>query len=484
MKKKTNNHIPGFIITIVFFLTEIGFIYLLAKTALLPVSLLIICGIVLSLIAVGIFVILWNHRKKIRAIIGIILAFVFIALQIVGSYYVVTGAAALNKITDPEAEFTEVGIFVKKDDPAQTISDTKSYTFGILEMQDRNITNAALEKLESELGANVKIKEYAGIFELLDGILSSKEIEAIILNKSFLDLLDESEEHKSDVDDLREIYSLQIESDGVNTDQEENEEKADDIFTVYISGIDCYGSISRRSRSDVNIIATVNVNTGQILLVSTPRDYYVPLSISNGIPDKLTHAGIYGIQVSSDTLEMLYDTEIDYYFRVNFDGFKEIIDALGGVEVQSEYAFSTYGYSFSKGTNYLNGEAALAFARERYSLPGGDRQRGRNQMSVISGVINKSVSSALLKNYKAVLDGMTGSFETSVPYDTISKLVKKQLSDDIKWNVTTYSADGTGASRKPYSMSANAYVMIPDESTVEYAKQLMQQVKNGEIPQP
>lgn len=481
MKKKTNNYIPGFIITIVFLLTEIGFIYLLAKTALLPVSLLIICGIVLSLIAVGIFVILWNHRKKIRAIIGIILAFVFIALQIVGSYYVVTGAAALNKITDPEAEFTEVGIFVKKDDPAQIISDTKSYTFGILEMQDRNITNAALEKLESELGANVKIKEYAGIFELLDGILSSKEIEVIILNKSFLDLLDESEEHKSDVDDLREIYSLQIESDGVNTDQEE---KADDIFTVYISGIDCYGSISRRSRSDVNIIATVNVNTGQILLVSTPRDYYVPLSISNGIPDKLTHAGIYGIQVSSDTLEMLYDTEIDYYFRVNFDGFKEIIDALGGVEVQSEYAFSTYGYSFSKGTNYLNGEAALAFARERYSLPGGDRQRGRNQMSVISGVINKSVSSALLKNYKAVLDGMTGSFETSVPYDTISKLVKKQLSDDIKWNVTTYSADGTGASIKPYSMSANAYVMIPDESTVEYAKQLMQQVKNGEIPQP
>ncbi len=262
------------------------------------------------------------------------------------------------------------------------------------------------------------------------------------------------------------------------------EQTEDRVFTMYISGIDNRGGLIAKSRSDVNILATVNVDTRQVVLVSTPRDFYVPLPISNGYPDKLTHAGIYGVDVSIGTLEMLYDIDVDYYFRVNFNGFEKIVDALGGVTVHSDYAFTTPGgYSFQKGENNLNGEQALVFARERKSFSEGDRQRGKNQMAVIKAVINKAMSPAILSNYAELMESMEGSFETSMPYDVIAELVRDMLTKGGSWNIVSCSANGSGDSRRPYSMSTDAYVMIPDQATVDAAIEKMQQVINGEIVQ-
>ena len=232
----------------------------------------------------------------------------------------------------------------------------------------------------------------------------------------------------------------------------------------------------------MNIILTLNATTKQILMISTPRDYFVPLSISNGVPDKLTHAGIYGVNVCMDTLDMLYDININYYFRLNFAGFEQIIDALGGVNVNSDYDFdsgNTTGYHFNKGENHLNGEQALVFARERYAFKEGDRQRGRNQMAVIQGVVDKATQPAFLKNYLSVLDSLDGAFETNVPYDVMASLVRKQLDEGGSWQVLSYSVDGTGDTQKPYSMSSKAYVMIPDQNTVDKAKVLMKKVREG-----
>lgn len=254
-----------------------------------------------------------------------------------------------------------------------------------------------------------------------------------------------------------------------------------EIYTVFVSGIDNRGGIVAKSRSDVNIIAVANTGTRQLLLVSTPRDFYVPLSISNGVPDKLTHAGIYGINVCMDTLSMLYDIDINYFFRLNFDGFKSIIDALGGITVNSDYDFKTGLFHYDKGENELNGEQALAFARERYAFAEGDRQRGRNQMAVIEGVVNKALSPEILKNYTSVLFSLQESFETNISYEEIAHLVQKQLAEGGDWNIISYSANGTGATKKPYSMSQNAYVMIPDDTTVEKAKELIQKVYDGEV---
>lgn len=182
-----------------------------------------------------------------------------------------------------------------------------------------------------------------------------------------------------------------------------------------------------------------------------------------------------------DTLGMLYDIPVKKYFRVNFAGFVKIIDALGGIEVNSDYDFTTGGYTFTKGSNYVDGEAALAFARERHAFAEGDRQRGKNQMEVIKGVIQKAMSPELLSNYTNMLSAVEGCFETNFSYDKIAELVRDQLADGGSWNIVSYSVDGTGDSRKPYSMSAYAYVMVPDQKTVDKAKELMQQVVDGEV---
>ena len=176
---------------------------------------------------------------------------------------------------------------------------------------------------------------------------------------------------------------------------------------------------------------------------------------------------------------MLYDVNVDYYFRVNFSGFEDIIDALGGVTVNSDYAFSTGSYSYTQGANQMDGAKALAFVRERHAFAQGDRQRGKNQMALIQAVIQKAISPELLVNYNSIMDSLAGSFETSVPYDLISTLIRQQLKTGGSWSVSTYSVDGTGDSQIPYSMSQRAYVMVPDQSTVDTAKQMIQDLYDG-----
>ena len=245
------------------------------------------------------------------------------------------------------------------------------------------------------------------------------------------------------------------------------------------------GPVSTKSRSDVNILAVVNRQTRQVLLVTTPRDFYVPLSISEGIPDKLTHAGIYGIEVSMDTIEMIYNVSIDYYVRVNFTGFMDIIDELGGIDVESQYAFSTAMYpnyySYSQGTNHLYGAAALAFARERHSFGDGDFQRGRNQMAVIKGMIEALESSQLLANFSGVMDSLANSFETNMTKDEIGELVQEQLDSDKSWTVLSYETLGMPDMQPCYTGGANASVVVPYDSSVAYANDLIERVLSGEI---
>ncbi len=458
-----------------------AFIYILADSAIFPLRIVFFVAAALFILSAASVYLAYNINKRRRCIVSAVLSVILIIVQAFGCYYVLVGRNTLEKITDPDAEYSEIGIFVRADDPAEMLADIKDYAFGVLDVQDRESTDKALEEISNELKTELEVAEYSGVEALMNALLRDREIGVIVINKSFLDLLEDVDGHENDAELIREIHTVLDEVEG---EAEQAPIIEDNIFSVYISGIDCYGRLSRKSRSDVNILATVNVETGQVLLVSTPRDYFIPLSISGGIPDKLTHAGIYGIDVSRDTLAMLYGTEIDYYFRVNFDGFKEIIDALGGVNVYSEYTFSSGKHRFVKGDNFLNGNEALAFARSRYALAGGDRQRGKNQMAVIKGVIDKATGPAIIMNYKSTLDSLAGAFETNMSYETITGLIQNQINKGTKWNVVSYSVDGTGASRKPYSLSTKAYVMIPNQTTVDKAKALIAQVENGEVPTP
>ena len=444
-----------------------------------------------------VYLLVRKARKKIRFIIGVVLSVLILAVLGTGSLYIYKTVSALDTITGVNKDVTKINVYVKEDDPAQKLADASGYTFGILSELDRDNTDQALQQMYYELGSDVQTNEYSGLSELADS-LNNGTTGAIILNQAYLDVLDEMDNYSSFSSQLREIASLQVETvvqrktpqvteaTGSTTETSDNSSAdaavTDEVYTIYVSGIDTRGEMTASSRSDVNIILTVNTRTKQILMISTPRDYFVPLSISNGVPDKLTHAGIYGVNVSMDTLNMLYDININYYFRLNFAGFEKIIDALGGITVNSDYEFdsqNTKGYHFNKGENHLNGEQALVFTRERYAFKEGDRQRGRDQMAVIQGVVDKATQPAFLKNYLSVMDSLDGCFETNVPYDIIASLVRRQLDEGGSWQVLSYSADGTGDTQKPYSMSQKAYVMIPDQTTVDKAKTLMKKVREG-----
>ena len=259
-------------------------------------------------------------------------------------------------------------------------------------------------------------------------------------------------------------------------------------FVVYLSGVDTRGELTEKARSDVNILAVVNPKTKQVALINTPRDYYVDLAGTNS-KDKLTHAGLYGVETSMETLGNLYGVEVTDYIRINFAGFMSIVDALGGVDVYSDQAFTSVGSpgyydptSFVEGWNHLDGKAALAFARERHAFASGDIQRGINQMKVIDAMLNKIKSPALLMNFSKLMDAASDCFVTSLSQDQISALVRMQLSDFAEWDIQSCTVTGSsGTSTKCYSAKGQKlYVMKPDESSVNKAKELIASVLGGD----
>ena len=259
-------------------------------------------------------------------------------------------------------------------------------------------------------------------------------------------------------------------------------------FVVYLSGVDNRGELTENARSDVNILAVVNPETKQVALINTPRDYYVDLAGTDS-KDKLTHAGLYGVETSMATLGNLYGVNVEHYIRINFAGFISIIDAIGGVDVYSDQAFTSVGSpgyydptTFAEGWNHLDGKSALAFARERHAFKTGDIQRGINQMKVIDAMAEKLKSPALLMSFSKLMDAMADCFVTSLSQEQISALVRMQLSDLSSWDIQSYSVTGTGAkSSKCYSAKGQSlYVMKPDENSVNEAKALVAAVLGGE----
>ena len=495
---KKQDRMPGIILTILLFVAEIAFTVLLLYTNLLSAKYIGIVFAVLLVLLLIDHLLIRKFRKQIRFWIGIILMVIILAVLGIASFYIYKTVSALDDITGVNKEITEINVYVKQDDAAQSLMDAASYSFGILADLDRENTDTALQQMASETGGEVSTKEYSSLTELADGLLKG-DCQAIVLNRAYLDVFDEIDNYASFSSQIREIASEQVEKlverntpAPVQTDVQAEDSSdttqdaavTDQIYTIFVSGIDTRGDITASSRSDVNIVLTVNARTKQVLMISTPRDYYVPLSISNGVPDKLTHAGIYGINVCMDTLNMLYDTDINYYFRLNFAGFVQIIDALGGITVNSDYDFDSkniLGYHFNKGENYVNGEQALIFARERYAFQEGDRQRGKNQMEVIRGVVKKALSPEILTSYSSILSSLDGCFGTNITYEEIAQILQQQLTNGGDWTIVSYSVNGTGATEKPYSMSQKAYVMVPDYNTVDKAKSLMEKVRNGEV---
>ena len=448
------------------------------KLDVLPTILLIIL-IALGLVITGIFAVC--QRWLIAGVITKVMAFAMTLVMLLACLYMNVTHDALSKMTGVSTQISNIHVYVLVDDPAKELEDVADYQFGILSTLDRENTDKVVADINKDLKKEISISEYENIISLVDALYSG-EVKALVLNNAYISFVTGTEGYEDFESKIRSISSQEIiEELAVDDKKKDIEYKGDEVVAIYISGNDCEGVPEVNGNSDVNILMVANLKTRQILLISTPRDYYVPLSISNGQKDKLTHAGAYGIDVSVETLELLYDVEIDDYVKMNFTGFIEIVDALGGVTVYSEYDFYMENDTlhYKKGYNELDGYEALMFARNRSAFSDGDRQRGKNQMAVIEAMIKKMATSDMLKNYAEVLDAISGSMITSMSYDEISSLVKFQLNNMQSWEILKYSVNGFDSQNTCYSVGGSVYVMEPDYSTVEQAKEYIDQMYEG-----
>ena len=493
IKTKKQDRVPGIIISAVLFCAEMAFIVLLLYTKLISVKYIGVISAMLLVFLLLVYLLVRKARKKIRFIIGVVLSVLILAVLGTGSLYIYKTVSTLDTITGVNKDITKINVYVKEDDPAQKLADASGYTFGILSELDRDNTDQALQQMYYELGSDVQTNEYSGLSELADS-LNNGTTGAIILNQAYLDVLDEMDNYSSFSSQLREIASLQVETVvqrktpqvteavGSTTETSDNSSAdaavTDEVYTIYVSGIDTRGEMTASSRSDVNIIMTVNPNTKQILLTTTPRDYYVTIpGVSGDARDKLTHAGIYGVDASMATLENLYGIDISYYARVNFTSLETIVDALGGVDVNSEVEFEKNGYSFHKGVNHMNGAQALTFSRERYSFAEGDNQRGKDQEAVLTAIIQKATSPAIIKSANEILTTVGDCVETNMTSDEMAKFINMQLNNGGSWNIESQAASGMGDAQPCYSSGMQLlYVMWPDENVVSDVSEKMQKV--------
>ena len=471
-------HIAGWALAGAQLAASAVFCVFMHNIGMIPSSYEILVGILLVMLAMLTLV---TQHWKIPGIVTKIISLIISTVLVVGCIYIGTTQKAVSNISGNNTHRSEIGVYVLKDNEAQSVQDLVDKTFGINQTTDRENTDAAIAEINERYECEIVTTEYSDSMSLVQG-LYSKDVAAIILNQAYIDMITDDENYKDFEERTRIITTITYDREVINGNNDDYL-SGDGIFTMYISGIDTKGEPTVNRNSDVNIIMTVNTNTHQILLINTPRDFYVPTTVSGGVPDKLTHAGCYGIDCSVGTLEMLYGINIDYYMKVNFTGFVDIINLLGGVEVYSEIEFTAWngGYHIMAGNNYLNGEQALGFARERYAFGSGDRQRGKNQMKVIKAVIDKMLSKDMLMNYSKILDAVSASMVTSMSYEEISALVKMQLNDMPSWDIQTYSVDGTGDNLPCYSLSSANYVMIPTEETVDLAKTYLAQIYANQV---
>jgi LCP family protein required for cell wall assembly len=469
-----------------------AFFVVVVKLDMLPGSYLAAIAVLLLLLFLLCFILLILSRKKrkktrsslyTKRAVGAFLSGGTIAVCFVGismMSQLITTLWGISSGTVTTLEKTSV--YVMADDPAQDISDAADYTFGYTSSFDSENTKTAIAKVEGELGREITLQDFEAVTDMVDALYSGS-VGAIFLNESYVDILEDIDGYENFSKVTRTIIASEVEvvqqvSDSVG-------DITTEPFIVYLGGSDTRNTtLASKTRSDVNILAVVNPETKQILLVNTPRDYYVDISVSGYTQkDKLTHCGIYGTDCSMDTLGHLYGVSVNYYVKINFTGFETLIDSVGGINIEVEKSFkSVDGVWFTQGEMYMNGATALAYVRERHAFSDGDLARGRHQMQMIKALVAKLSSGAIITNYSDIMDSLEGMFATNLSTDEIGNLVKMQLSDGATWNVQSFAMTGEGANLTSYSMPKQKnYVMLQDESYVAYAQKLIQRVLDGEV---
>lgn len=476
----------GSVLVLIQLVLTVLFLLKMFKLDILPFKYLFMINIILILLVLYDFTSQFTKSHILGKFISVMLSCLILFTYLFAAKF----DSVLDKLGAANVEIDIVDVCVLSSDKAQNINDAAGYKFAINSTASNTNVNTSIESISSETGKTIKPTEYTNWSNLVNALYDNKNVQAIVINHSMMSII--SQEFPDFEDSVKIIktyeYKEKVELDASNVNVKR------DPFIIYVSGISSDDGedtkLASKALSDVNILAVINPETKQVLLVTTPRDSYIKISNSSGVTgyDKLAHAGSYGVDKSIEALENLYGINIDYYVKINFAGSQAVIDALGGITIESEIEFTNgweaapVSYHFVQGANECDGEKAIAFARERKAFAAGDFQRGRNQTAVIKGIIQKATSPAILTRYSAVMDTVSDMFLTNIPSSAISDLVKLQLSNSTPWNIQTYSISGKTDEYRHLEVS-NVYgasIVLPYEDDISTATKLMNKVIAGE----
>lgn len=476
----------GSVLVLIQLVLTVLFLLKMFKLDILPFKYLFMINIILILLVLYDFTSQFTKSHILGKLISVMLSCLILFTYLFAAKF----DSVLDKLGAANVEIDIVDVCVLSNDKAQNLNDAANYKFAINSTASNANINTSIESISSETGKTIKPTEYTNWSNLVNALYDNKNVQAIVINHSMMSII--SQEFPDFEDSIKIIktyeYKEKVELDASNVNVKR------DPFIIYVSGISSDDGedtkLASKALSDVNILAVINPETKQVLLVTTPRDSYIKISNSSSVTgyDKLAHAGSYGVDKSIEALENLYGINIDYYVKINFAGSQAVIDALGGITIESEIEFTNgweaapVSYHFVQGANECDGEKAIAFARERKAFAAGDFQRGRNQTAVIKGIIQKATSPAILTRYSAVMDTVSDMFLTNIPSSAISDLVKLQLSNSTPWNIQTYSISGKTDEYRHLEVS-NVYgasIVLPYEEDISTATKLMNKVIAGE----
>ena len=486
MKEQSKlSKVLSILLSVVLVVSSFYLLYQVIRLNVLPSKFLFPLTIgVVVLDAIFILLLIYFSKNVVSKIICVVLTLLVCAASCFGGYYISKTKSALSNITNvaKHAKNT-VSVIVKESSSIKNKSQLNGVSVGSLRLNEQG-SKKALKELNSE-GIVLNQKEYDSMTALLEAFYNG-EVDSIIINESSRSQILDMEAYSNFDSNTRVVYqtSYKVKNNDSATSVSDITSKP---FNVLISGSDTRGGFDENGRSDVIMIATVNPKTHTILLTSVPRDFYVTTACDagdgcmQGALDKITHTGIHGTNTTKRTVEQLLGIEINYTFKVGFDTVTELVDVLGGVDVYVEpgYATTTSEFSVHEGVNHLNGEQALAFARERYSYTEGDRQRTKNQQQVLMGIVKEATKPSVITNYAAIMDTIANTFSTTMSNEEITDLIKYQLNNNPTWKMEQYMVDGTGDTLMCAELGDAASVMVPDQSTVKMAKDKINAVLAG-----
>lgn len=480
----------GIALSILLVVASFYLLYQLIKINVLPTKLLFLITIIFVLLdAIFALLLCYYTRAIVSKIICVVITLVLIFGSCMGGFYISKTGSLLTSITNvtKHAKNT-VSVVVKQSSGIKNKSQLNGLSVGTLRTIGTQGSSKALKELSKD-GILMNQSEYDSLSAMLEAFYKG-EVDSIIINESSRSQILDMESYADFDNNTRVVYQTSY--------KVENTDKANAVtditskpFNVLISGSDTRGGFDENGRSDVIMVATINPKTSTILLTSVPRDFYVTTACDaadgcmQGALDKITHTGIHGTNTTKRTVEQLLGVEINYTFKVGFDAVTELVDAVGGVDVTVAPGYAVdhfacmYNLSVHEGVNHLNGEQALAFARERYAYTEGDRQRTKNQQLVLMAIVDKITSPSIVQNYSSIMDAMSNTFSTTMSSSEISDLIKYQINNNPKWKIEQYMVDGTGDTLMCAELGDAASVMVPDQSTVKMAKDKINAVLAG-----